>query len=288
MHASEKTKNEVRKKRIAIILGKDIDHKAVPALKYLILHLNCLQSYFEYEFPPIFEDEFLDEISHGQEIKRQPFKKSLGAFMDRYKNYLENMRVSYKLQKTEGLPEYYIFLNMIKFDDQYYLTGIPRVGVIALGNWERLMAPPTLLEFILTTIGIESVYLLDGGEGLSHLGTKGCLFDFNPELNNARYNTLQSFICDNCRNELSGNYPGLCDQLVQVLEKKWMGNASDPSSPAGIIANFGYDLFYTKGITPTWKEYIMSTLRNEGIKELLKLIAAILLAAALFFLGLKK
>jgi hypothetical protein len=40
----------------------------------------------------------------------------------------------------------------------------------------------------------------------------------------------------------------------------WLGKTSDPSTPAGSVANLGHDLFLTKGVSPTrwerfgWKE----------------------------------
>jgi hypothetical protein len=281
--------NKTYKIRIGVILGLDIDQKAVPPLKFLILHLNSLQTYFEYEFLPTIQDPTLTELATKEILDRQQTRKSLLSFVDRYENFLNRQRKSYKLEKTEQLPDAYILISLIRFQDEYYLTGVKKLGIIALGNWKRLMAPPSILEFLLTMVLIESVYLLGWMEDLSHLGTKGCLFDFNAELENARYGVLQSFICSNCRNALANaGHLTLADELVKISTKSWLGVSTDPSSPAGIISNFNYDLFLTKGLKPTFGERTLQILQTDGIKELIKLIAAIILAGALFYLQWKK
>lgn len=77
----------------------------------------------------------------------------------------------------------------------------------------------------------------------------------------------------------------LADDLVSVLDTKWFGVSSDPGCPAGIVAKLGYDLFLTRGITPTFRERARTLLLDQGTKQLLKLIAGGLLAAILFWLG---
>lgn len=119
-----------------------------------------------------------------------------------------------------------------------------------------------------------------------HLGTKGCLFDFTSDLSEARYKALQSFICSICRERMaeSGAFC-LADDVALVLDMAWLGESSDPHKPAAIVGNLGYDLFLTKGIRPTIWETIRAVLRDEGTKEILKLVGALLLAFLLFRLG---
>jgi hypothetical protein len=80
----------------------------------------------------------------------------------------------------------------------------------------------------------------------------------------------------------------LANDLVRVLDLSWLGEPSDPQSPAGIVAKLGYNLFITKGIEPTFWETIRLTLRDEGTKEFVHLVGTLLVAALLLWLGLGK
>jgi hypothetical protein len=72
---------------------------------------------------------------------------------------------------------------------------------------------------------------------------------------------------------------------IFILTKSWIGEISQPSSPASVVAKLGYNLFITKGLNPSWKERFFQSLREEGITEL---IGALLLAAFLLWFGIKK
>lgn len=275
--------------RISILLSEDLNELHVPALKYLILHLNRLQSTFEYQFlPQPKSSRFLNYLSGNTPKDRMLVQREVSRFLSEYKAFLAGSQRQFP-HLQEPLPEYYIVISLARFSDNYYLAESGQVGIIALGNWERFMAPPSLLEFILSLVIVESVYLVSTTIGhLSHLGTKGCLFDFNPQLENVRFGVLEGYICNHCRQKIAGSeFPRLAAELSEILDKKWLGQSSDPSSPAGVVANFGYDLFLTKGIKPTLWERTMSTLQQEGVKQLLKLVGTLIVAVILFYLGIK-
>ena len=119
-----------------------------------------------------------------------------------------------------------------------------------------------------------------------HIGTKGCLFDFTSDLSEARYKALQSFVCSTCRARMQeSGAVRLANDLERVLDMKWLGKPKDPYCPAGIVGKLGYDLFLTKGIKPTLWENVRSIIRDEGTKEIVKLVAALLLAILLLRLG---
>lgn len=275
--------------RISILLSEDLNDLHVPALKYLILCLNSLQSTFEYQFlPQPKRSRFLNYLSGSTPKDRMLVQREVPRFLSEYKAFLADTQRQFP-HLHEPLPEYYIVISLARFSDNFYLAESGQLGIIALGNWERFMAPPSLLEFILNLVIVESVYLVSTTIGhLSHLGTKGCLFDFNPQLENVRFGVLEGYICNYCRQIIAeSEFPRLTAELSEILDKKWLGHSSVPSTPAGVIANFGYDLFLTKGIKPTLWERTMSTVQQEGVKELLKLVGALILAAILFYLGLK-
>jgi hypothetical protein len=279
----------LRKKKpiqIGIVLCDDIAEPAAPALKFLLLQLNTLQSTFEYQFLPVPYNELLNRLASGEPIERSDVDGELPRFAKTYSDFLKRRATDYELPAV--LLDQILVVSRATFRDRYYVTGSEDVTILALGNWERVMAPPSLVEFIVTLALSASVDTLPLADDPTHLGTKGCLFDFNENLLNARFMSLQGFICQSCRGELDkAGYPRLADELTKILDKRWMGTSTDSSSPAGITAKLGYDLFLTKGLVPRFRERFLSNIEQEGIKALIKFIGEIILAGALIYLGWK-
>lgn len=278
-------------KRIGILLI-GIEEKTVPALQYLILHINSLQSAFEYEFLPIpRNDKLIIEMSSGLPLNREEVRQQVKDFTKRYIVFLERLMVGYKLGGT--VSDRFVIVSTISFTDNYYTMRQDKLSVIALGNWKTVMAPPSILEFILSLVVRESVAAVAPSlRGSVHLGTKGCLEDFTASLKDARYKILNAFVCEQCRDYLKQDgYPNLADELITVLDKKWLGNPSEPNSPANIAKKLGYNLFTTKGYEPTFWETFINLIQDEGIKQLIVIIgtviAAVLTAFLIFRLGLK-
>jgi hypothetical protein len=120
----------------------------------------------------------------------------------------------------------------------------------------------------------------------THLGTRGCLFDFSARLADYRQKVLSGFICKSCQAIMVENgHEKLIEDLTPLLGRRWLGDPADPSSPAGISAKLGHDLFMTKGLKPKLIESIKMGLIQEGTKQVLQIIAAVLLAAFLLWLG---
>ncbi len=276
-------------KRIGIVLGS-IGDLNVSVLQFLVLRLNSLQKSFEYEFLPNdpIGDSFLQMLRSNSLVDRKTVRGGVTGFLGRYQKYLEDFIRDFHLK--ESRPNYFVVITLARFDDQYYSMRENRISVLALGNWERRMAPPSIFEFVLTLILRESVAVVSPSLRSSiHLGTKGCLLDFTPSLGDARFKALNGFICNHCREALqSDGFADLSDELVRVLKKKWLGKSFDPSSPAGIVSKLGYDLFMTRGLKPTLRERVLAGLQETAVKQLLQIVGGIVLAALLVWLGLKK
>jgi len=189
---------------------------------------------------------------------------------------------------------HFILLSMACFNDNYYTTRKNGLAILALGNWEASMAPPSLIEFIYTLILRESVAFISSSlSGSVHLGTKGCLCDFTASLSEVRLKVLNGFVCSYCRAALqSDGFALLPDELVHILGKDWIGTSTDPRTPAGIAANLGYNLFITKGLTTTRRERIRTLLTEEVLKQFIAnvgaIITGILIAYLLIRFGLKR
>jgi hypothetical protein len=273
--------------RIGVIIAKDKELKK-PALEYLILHLNNLQRHFEYELLPNDLPNSpladLDRASKG--IPRKQLRDvRIPQFLVEFEAHLRSQNNSFGLR--EEPPRSFIFISLATFDDGYYstrpsyeLTKPNRMSVLALGDWSTHMAPPSILEFILTLMLREAVAFMSPSlQGSIHLGTKGCICDFTPEIQDAKYKALHGFVCDYCRQALvNDGLPNLAETIIRILKKEWLGKRSDPNSAAGILAHFQHDLSVTKGLTPGVGEKIASVLREEGTKQVLDIIGKIILA----------
>jgi hypothetical protein len=274
--------------RVGVILA-DLGKLNVAALKYLITHLNMLQRSIEFELLAIEPtDALLVRLRHGQEVDRDRCRSMLPAFRDRVLRQLATEQNEYDLSDN-SVPAGFVVISLARFSDEHYGLKSGEVQIQALGEWDRTMAPPSIFEFIITFLMRQSASFVAPTVSKSvHLGTKGCLFDFTADLSEARYKALQHFICTVCRERLEeASAPFLADDLLQVLDSKWLGVSTDPSCPAGIVAKLGYDLFRTKGIQPTFWESLRSLLRDEATKEILKLIGAVLAGLLLYRLGVK-
>lgn len=99
-----------------------------------------------------------------------------------------------KFDLNETPPDYFILITMASFSDNHYAVRNKGLSILSLGNWQRVMAPPSLLEFITTLILQEFVAAVysPAPQSLFHFGTKGCLFDFTPIINDVRYKVFQT------------------------------------------------------------------------------------------------
>ena len=292
-------------KRIGILLGR-VPQLNTSALRFLVLQMNTLQNSFEYEFlpaapgfeckylpgeyefwPTTLQDDFCLMLSTDSSVDREVVRANARKFLEDHRKYLQELIDEYKLR--ESLPDYFVLITMARFSDEYYSMRVPGLSILAFGNWERTMAPPSILEFIFTSILRESIAVVSRSlRGSIHLGTKGCLLDFTPSLDEAKFKVLGGFICNYCSKALeSEGLNGVQQDLTKLLSKDWLGKSDEPQTPAGIISNLGFDLFLTKGLKPSFRERLLSAIEQEGVKEVLKFISALLVAAALVWLGLK-
>ena len=262
------------------ILFVDFEQANLAAFRYLVLHMNRIQDIFEYEILPPSTDRMFYSLPAKRAVNRSSIKKDAARFFRDYSSYLRQQNAEDKLQ--EQPPGYFILLTLARFTDDYYNAREPGVSIIALGSWAAQMAPPSILEFIITLILRESVASISASLRSSvHLGTKGCLFDFTPTMSEVRMKVLTGYICGHCNEALHRD--GLAEivpPLLHVLAKSWLGKSSDPDSPAAVTAKLGYNLFFTKGIRMSYFEQIKESLKTEAVKTVLSFVSRNYVASA--------
>jgi hypothetical protein len=262
------------------------------ALRFLVLRMNTIQDSFEFEFVPFNpKDPFLAYLRPGATVDRKEMRGSCAAFRTRQTALFVSYNTGFETK--EPPPDHLIVLSTACFTDNHYSMRNGGVSVVALGNWRRSMAPPSILEFVLTLTVREAIASTCRSLSSSvHLGTKGCPCDVTPSLADARQKVLSSYLCSYCRRSLEDDgLAALIPDIETMLSKSWLGAADDPSSAAGLTSALGHDLFIVRGLRPTFLETIRMTLRQEGVKQILStggaVAAAILVAVFLLLLGLR-
>jgi hypothetical protein len=278
---------EVDRVRVGVLFGP-VDDLNVVAAGYLILHLNTLQHALEFELMPPPPDNLLWSLLSKKEVGRSEVETAVSRFRDLYSQHWQHL-LAHSIA-SEDLPNHLIIISLARFDDYLYSTVADSSIILALGNWKRHMAPPSLVEFITFLVLRSAIALVDPQmREWQHLGTKGCLWDYNPYLSEVRYKVLVGYTCDDCARRIkSGPLVTLAEDLDKIMSKEWLWKKDDPLAPAAIAAKLGYDLFSTKGPRPNWRESLLDIVRQEGVKEILKWISAFILAAVLVWLNLKK
>jgi hypothetical protein len=212
----------------------------------------------------------------------RPSPEDMMGFHDRQRRYFVEMASSYEQNDTS--PDCFQVISAASFRDRYFWTSNGAITVVAMGDWAKALAPPTVFEFIQTLV-LQGALLALCPELDTHLGTSGCIMDFAWHLADARQKVLSGFICHRCRTIIEDSgYPDLVTSLHPILSRSWLGRFDDPASPAGIVSKFGYNLFITKGFKPNKVEIIRAALLEEGVRQISiiigTMVAAFLLAIA--------
>src|SRR5437868_8730294 len=131
--------------RVGVILG-ELGKLNVPALKYLILHLNTLQRTFEFEFLDIDPlDPLIAQLRPGEVVDRENCRGMLQNFHHRLVERITREQQDYNLV-DQSIPDGFVLVTMARFSDEHYGLKSEKVQVQAFGDWERHMAPPSIFE----------------------------------------------------------------------------------------------------------------------------------------------
>jgi hypothetical protein len=161
------------------------------------------------------------------------------------------------------------------------------LAVASISNWRRKHAPPSVLEYVLNQVQRYALNLTFRPQGGSHYPTRACLWDFDPNVKDARMSLLVGYLCGACEDAIANSPVGPLktaevEQIRELLSHRWIGRVEEPGSIAGNLKRvFGYDLSRTQGLSPSFADKI----REAGVPEILKLIMAWLLGALTLITG---
>lgn len=274
--------------RVALVLAAFPSEKAT-AFKYFLLLLNKLQQVFEFQFhDPPREDKLVPFLAAKGLKDPDETREHLLEFADRLKATFDANVRAFDLSTT--YVSQVIVISLATLSNYHYLIRRKHVSLLALGKWDRGMAPPSAAEFLQVAILRVAYSALEGGVwNTIHQGTRACMFDFTRNLNDTRLMTLVGVgVCSECRRALvADGFTDAPDEIRQILERTWLGNRNTPGTPANIMAQFGYDLFFSKGFTSTFRERVRELLTEDAAKEVIKLLFGIIFLFLLVWLGLK-
>jgi hypothetical protein len=258
------------------------------ALRSIVLAMNKEQDLLQFEFYDIdIENPVMARVAGHEPVDRGKLRQMLPDFVRDLRQDLSARCADYEL--SESVPDRYVIVSQCRFDDNYYSLRRGPCSVLALGNWRRYMAPPSLLEFVQVLLVREAVAALCTSlSGSVHLGNKGCLMDFTSDLSEVRQKVLAGYICHFCSSRmLDDGQPQLPAVASNLIDRKWLGSPVDPRSPAGVAANLGSNLFIVKGLRATARERIFIALQEEGAKQIAVVVGLVMAAVIIFLLGIK-
>jgi hypothetical protein len=299
----------MKRKRIGVIFGS-FEAKTLIALQYLVLAQNRVQQSFEFEILPRAseddflelldskkpqdpEEDFLELLDSKKPQDRGKIEEQAQEFVKGYKDWLkgeaDEYESEYDCKLTRDFPDKLVFVTKLKFSDYFYVTGDDNWTILALGNWERSMAPPSIVEFILTLLVNDAIDAACRGDCPdAHHATKACVSDFTDYLDEARYNVLVGYLCPTCERSIEEcGGAGFARDARVLLSREWLGSADDPTAPAAIAKKLGFDLFQTRGFKPSAWERAIEVLQQDWMKTVLQLVGGLALAALIVWFGLK-
>ena len=105
--------------RVGVILG-DLGKLNISALKYLVVHLNTLQTSFEFELHSIdTEDPLLHILRSGKTADREQCRTMLPDFHKRITDHLTREQQIYALS-DRTIPDGFVLITMARFSDEHY------------------------------------------------------------------------------------------------------------------------------------------------------------------------
>ena len=165
----------------------------------------------------------------------------------------------------------------------YFGWSTSDVAIACVGEWPEKVHASVFVEFILDQVQRYALRLAIDDRLGSHYPTRGCVWDFDANIEDARLSPLIGYLCASCEQLLTARVTATnYEKYVSLLEDKWLGTTDAAGSVASNLKRiFGYDLARTRGLSASFLENV----REAASSEIVKLIAAGITAVAIFLFG---
>jgi hypothetical protein len=266
--------------KIALIIGNKPNFNEY-ALKYFLLSLNKFQSTYEFYFPYIKKFELAeneeDPIILITRLNELP-KDTLNEF------------------------DYYIIIIQNKLVNDYFAYPENMGAVVTTHHWQEKYSPPSLFEYLLSSIYYCLIYsqkkpsgVLSNGNAPDltfdiHNDTIGCYADAAYDRNDNRIDVAMGYICDSHKEKIKSFYgKDFLLETIDILEGKWIGNIDVKNSIAYNLKHyFNFNINRDSGFNKNFWENIKGKIYDVPgllIFEVLKAIILALIAALLLWVG---
>jgi hypothetical protein len=268
------------------------------AFQYLLLSLNKNQTLFEFE---IHDHKIFNKGPKGKKLlnldldEKSNLKRQLDARLLEYGNIVADIIKDPENElplSSFKMPDYKIIIIEKIVKNEFYTNfdGEQTLGIIAIRAWRKKYAPPSVLEFLLSSVIGTTIDLIGASCKVDanwnpHIATRGCIQDFNYEVENARNSVLINHICSSCREKAESIFgKDSYSELKEILSKDWLGNPSEFGTIAyNLKRYFSYDLLKTKGLRASRLEILTQKFSEAFVENMARAILAIFI---IFLMGL--
>jgi hypothetical protein len=164
-----------------------------------------------------------------------------------------------------------------------------RLWVITSADWKRFYSPPSVFEYLATTvvrIVLESISLEFQNEELRKINSLkshgmtlslGCIFDYTRFKSDRRILICNPNLCNDCRYKLElleklvneklgkGNEVTLIQHLDKVISRNWMGDLDQKDSPFYNLKKiYKYDINRNSGFNKGLREKFRDSIIDNG------------------------
>lgn len=253
--------------------------------------MNASQDHLRFELFSLPSDAkrpfILSKGAGKHQLKYEAVRERLDSDLLAVREVLEGLRTDFRTR--EPLPDNLMLVTLARLENNYYSVYRPGGALLAVGNWKRSMAPPSLLE-ILTTLLVRAsmTFVSPDLRSSMHLGSKGCVGDFTPSQGDVRMKVLSGFVCEFCRQQFATeNRDDVIKAVEFLLSRNWLGSPTDPASPARTLENLGYRLFLTKGLRETTSERLLRVISDEGVRQVIQILGTALVVFVAIYAGVR-
>lgn len=168
------------------------------------------------------------------------------------------------------------------FEGGYFASAEGDIAVISVAHWHRHFSPPSVLEFVLRMVQRYTTRIAFSPVVGSHYSTRGCIWDFDANVSDAKITAAMSFICARCEAALSQALPPeKLEALKKIIDHKWIGRMEDTGSIASNLRRiFRYDLSRTRGLSQSFLDRVIdigtAQLATLFVKTIVVVVASVL------------
>ena len=219
----------MRKKVALFFLSKsDFDEYAC---KFVILKLNTLQNYFEFEFPeaaPNLRQQFL-EVNYWDRPK----------LFEAFSKLIETLKLN-----SSTKADYFVGITkvMISKDDLFWTVN-GNQAVITTKEWQKKFSPPSLFEYIIQSLTSVLVIMccdIQVNKPISeHSPTRGCILDYANDKKEAKVDISLGYICDDCKAHVEASIgKQFAESIERMCSRDCLGEVATTGSPAYELKKF--------------------------------------------------